>query len=188
MIVKQNYLINKQFLPFDVCDDIIKVADQQQQEEATTQDGLNEKVRNSRITWLADRWIYDWIDSYIVQVNKEVGWNFDFIGAEQIQFTRYLEGQFYGWHQDSNFKEQHERKISVVIPLSDSEDYEGGDLQFYDSLQRPEAKDSRIMKDENTRTRGSIIIFPSYIFHRVTKVTKGQRLSIVLWYKGEKWK
>lgn len=188
MIVKQNYLINKEYLPHHVCDDIIKCAQTQQEEDGVTQDGLNEKVRNSRITWLNDKWIYDWINQYIVEVNKEVGWNFNFIGAESIQFTKYKEGQFYGWHQDSNTNGEYERKISVVIPLSNSDEYEGGDLEFYDSLMRPEKTESRILKDESTRTKGAIMIFPSYVFHRVTKVTKGERKSIVIWYQGEKWK
>ena len=34
-------------------------------------------------------------------------------------------------------------------------------------------------------TQGSIIVFPSYMYHQVTPVTKGNRYSLVLWALGE---
>ena len=32
--------------------------------------------------------------------------------------------------------------------------------------------------------QGSIVIFPSYLWHRVTPVTKGVRYSLVIWNLG----
>ena len=46
----------------------------------------------------------------------------------------------------------------------------------------------KIIKLEKLRIKGSAIIFPSYIYHQVTPVTKGERLSIVIWFNGEKWR
>jgi predicted 2-oxoglutarate/Fe(II)-dependent dioxygenase YbiX len=50
------------------------------------------------------------------------------------------------------------------------------------------SEDKKILKDDRTRQRGTIIAFPSFAYHRVTKVTRGERLSIVIWYKGDVWK
>jgi PKHD-type hydroxylase len=100
-------------------------------------------------------------------------------------------GQFYGWHQDvyENLPNGLQRKISVVIPLVDSNEYEGGDLQFYNPMENPnKSQEDKIIKLEKLRIKGSAIIFPSYIYHQVTPVTKGERLSIVIWFNGEKWK
>ena len=73
--------------------------------------------------------------------------------------------------------------------MSDSSDYDGGDLEFYDSVLNPQiSEDKKILKDDRTRQRGTIIAFPSFAYHRVTKVTRGERLSIVIWYKGDVWK
>ena len=36
--------------------------------------------------------------------------------------------------------------------------------------------------------KGSIVIFPSYIWHRVSPVTKGTRLSLVQWNLGPGFK
>lgn len=66
------------------------------------------------------------------------------------------------------------RKLSISVQLSGSEEYEGGDLQF--------------MINQNTvsvpRTKGTVVIFPSFILHRVTPITQGLRQSVVAWLAG----
>ena len=42
----------------------------------------------------------------------------------------------------------------------------------------------RFIKARQAMPRGSIIIFPSYTWHRVTPVTRGTRLSLVQWNLG----
>ena len=66
------------------------------------------------------------------------------------------------------------RKISIVVQLSDPLEYEGGELQISDG------GTNRVCE----KTKGTIIIFPSYLLHRVTPVTKGTRRSLVLWVTG----
>ena len=61
MIVSPYFAISENFLPHHVCDDIIKVAYSQKQQEAEIQSGTDKKVRESRLVWLRDAWIYDWI-------------------------------------------------------------------------------------------------------------------------------
>ena len=38
------------------------------------------------------------------------------------------------------------------------------------------------------RPRGSVIVFPSFVWHRVKPVTKGVRYSVVAWYGGPPFK
>lgn len=189
MILDQLYLIASNALPHHVCDDIVKRASQIKEQEGTVFHGVDKNVRNSRITWLNEKWIYDWINPFIYETNIKIGWNINLTGNESAQFTIYRENQFYGWHRDSLTNEENkERKISVVIPLVDENQYEGGDLQFYDHLQVPTSKNERIVENKDCRKKGSAIIFPSYVHHQVTKVTKGERLSLVMWFIGEKYK
>jgi PKHD-type hydroxylase len=70
------------------------------------------------------------------------------------------------------------RKISLVVQMSDPEDYEGGSLELNTG--------GPIV--EPTKTKGSVIIFPSYLLHRVTPVTSGLRKSLVLWAGGSSLK
>ena len=63
------------------------------------------------------------------------------------------------------------RKLSMSIILND--DYEGGEFEFYGH------------KKSIKPTKGTVIVFPSYMVHRVKPVTKGIRYSVVAWFCGE---
>ena len=70
----------------------------------------------------------------------------------------------------------YDRKLSVVVQLSNSNNYSGGQLEFKET----EAP-------SQFSTQGSIIVFPSYLQHRVTEVTEGVRYSLVCWAEGPRW-
>ena len=149
-------------------------------------------ARNSNVTWMDDTWIYKEIHPYVDAANKNAGWNFQWDASESCQFTKYSKDQHYGWHCDSwqepynkpNNPRQHKkiRKLSVTCQLSDASEYTGGDLEF------------RILDDATGKTKdflcveakekGSIIVFPSYVVHRVTPVKLGTRYSLVIWNLG----
>ncbi|MGB0178111.1 MAG: 2OG-Fe(II) oxygenase, partial [Owenweeksia sp.] len=78
------------------------------------------------------------------------------------------------WHMDFGAGEISHRKLSMTVQLSDPADYEGGDLEFMINQKVVTAP----------RTRGTVIVFPSFILHRVTPVTKGVRHSVVGWVSG----
>jgi PKHD-type hydroxylase len=107
-------------------------------------------------------------------------WGFDLHSIiDDIQFTEYeAGGGHYDWHIDIGPKTISHRKISIVIQLSDPEDYEGGDLELMPgnySFAVPKKK-------------GAVVLFPSFILHRVTPVTSGLRRSAVLWVGGSHYK
>ena len=152
--------------------------------------------RKSDIVWMNDKWIYKEIHPYIYEANQKAGWNFDWDFSESCQFTRYGVGQYYGWHCDSwnqpynkpNSPQEHGkiRKLSVTISLSEPEDYVGGNLEFDMRNQKDWEQDKKKAIHECTeiRPRGSIIVFPSFVWHRVAPVVKGTRYSLVIWNLG----
>jgi PKHD-type hydroxylase len=71
------------------------------------------------------------------------------------------------------------RKLSFALQLSSPDDYEGGNVQLMD-----EAGKSYVMP----RKKGSMVLFDSRTQHRVLKVKKGVRKSIVGWVVGPRWK
>lgn len=77
------------------------------------------------------------------------------------------------------------RKLSMTISLSDPKDYKGGNLRFDFG---PHADHKRYHTCKEIRPRGSIIIFPSHVYHQVTPVTTGTRYSLVAWSLGQPWK
>jgi len=166
-----------------------------------TEDDLKnmKRKRNSNITWLDDSWIYREIHPYIHQANKNAGWNFNWDRSESCQFTKYKHNQYYDWHQDSWDKPYDKpgkidhgkiRKLSVTCQLTDGSEYEGGELEFdfrnYEPHVREEAKHLKQAKE--ILPKGSIIVFPSFVWHRVKPVMKGTRYSLVLWNVGYPFK
>ena len=156
-----------------------------------------QKKRKSEIVWVNDQWIYKEIHPFIHEANKTAGWNFDWDFSESCQFTKYGVGQHYGWHCDSWDKPYDKeddpntngkiRKLSVTISLSDPSEYEGGNLEFdfRNQIDWERNKKSKIKECTEIRPRGSIIVFPSFVWHRVNPVTRGTRYSLVIWNLGK---
>lgn len=147
------------------------------------------KIRHSDVVWLDEKFIYDLIVPYVQAANCNSGWNYDFFRWESAQFTIYKKNQYYHWHADTTTEASLEenankgtlRKLSMSLQLSDEKDYKGGDLQF--DIKDVKKKNT-IITDKKLRQKGTIVVFPSYIWHRVTPVTKGTRYSLVLWNLG----
>ena len=150
------------------------------------------KKRNSNISWINDWWVKKEIKPYVDRANKMAGWNFDITTSEAFQFTKYNKEQFYDWHTDA-FDTPHTdgewkgliRKLSITVSLSDPRDYEGGFLEF--AVPHHEPTKCEFIKARQAMPRGSIIVFPSYTWHRVTPVTSGTRLSLVQWNLGPRY-
>ena len=85
---------------------------------------------------------------------------------------------------DNPNKHNKNRKLSVTVSLSDASDYQGGDLEF----DCGNIKKKRIMKCKEIKQKGSIVVFPSFVWHRVRPVKKGTRYSLVMWNLGHPFK
>ena len=164
-------------------------------QEAKVVDQSLQKSRNSSVAWMQDPWLYEAIEPYIQEANVRAGWNFDWFASEMCQFTIYKEKQYYDWHQDSHHgaydkpgSPEHGmiRKLSVTCQLTDGSEYTGGELQFdtrsYDPHMRDE--DKHVITSKEILPKGSIVVFPSFVWHRVQPVTRGTRYSLVIWNLG----
>ena len=138
----------------------------------------DDELRQSSVVSISDtpenEWLYKRLVEFSVVTNNEY-FLFDLLGFHQeLQLIQYKAGDFFDWHLDFGAGEISARKLSITIQLSDSNEYEGGDLQFMVNHQVVTAP----------RDRGTAIIFPSFIQHRVTPVRVGERRSIVGWISG----
>ena len=146
---------------------------------------------------MEDKWIYKEIIPYVNEANKIGKWNFNWDYSESCQFTKYGPGQYYGWHCDSyNEPYNHPnninshgkiRKLSVTCSLSDPSEYVGGELEFNfnDPLKN---KKMNIKKCTEILPKGSLVVFPSFVWHRVRPIQSGVRHSIVIWNLGYPFK
>ena len=157
--------------------------------KADTVSGGNNEVRSSKVRWIPQDntwfWLYEKLSAMISTANDTL-WNFDLTHIpEQIQYTEYYatEKGHYTWHQDIGPGMLSKRKISITVQLSGPEEYEGGDLELFTGGNYEE--NSFIRAHKGT---GTVFIFPSYLLHRVTPVTKGVRRSFVLWVGGSPYR
>lgn len=124
------------------------------------------------------KWLADKILKTVTDYNKQY-FNFNIsVGVSQIDLLKYESGGKYDWHQDVIWKNPTHRKITMIIQLSDSGDYQGGELQFK----------HRDVDLSEFRRRGSAFLFPSCLHHRIIPLTSGQRQSIVAWVNGTRFK
>jgi len=191
--------------------DIITLMDSQELERATTvgakfnsnannkivstQNTPNEKVRKSDVKFInfdngmgqAD-WIFFRLNKVIEDINNQF-YNFDLNGYESFQYTVYHDHEKgrYDFHMDTimgnNIPDDmyETRKLSMTFLLNEpGVDFEGGDFQI-NSGQEKDAETVPLNK-------GRIIMFPSFMIHRVKPVTKGIRKSIVIWVVGPKFR
>jgi PKHD-type hydroxylase len=140
---------------------------------------LDESIRKSKIKWIhydnRSWWVYDKLVKHIEEANKTWGFAINSI-IDSIQYTEYYEGGgHYDWHMDVGNYPMNNRKISVTIQLSSPDEYEGGDLEFWFGREPEKAP----------REHSLAILFPSYLMHRVTPITKGIRKSLVVWVGGD---
>ena len=161
----------------------------------STQNTPNEKVRKSDVKFInfdnglsqAD-WIFFRLNKIIEDINNQF-YNFDLNGYESFQYTVYHDHEKgrYDFHMDTimgnNMPDDmyETRKLSMTFLLNEpGVDFEGGDFQI-NSGQEKDAETVPLNK-------GRIIMFPSFMIHRVKPVTKGIRKSIVIWVVGPKFK
>ena len=138
--------------------------------------------RNSEVVWLEEKHIMNLVISALLHEANQKIFHYDLTGFEHIQFSRYREGFHYDWHKDCDDSEMTSnkdglvRKLSVMVQLTNPDDYEGGEFEIFDGIHEPIRP--------AIRAQGSVIIINSYEWHRVTPVTKGERYSIVAWAIG----
>ena len=189
-------------LPEDVVEildrDLYTNFDNKMQDSKLYGSAINKEKRNSKNTWIpSTHWIAGFLWHYVQRANRE-----------NFLYDLTCIGEYYNWHNDSSIAVHYKpngndipagesvnnqdahvdylnknselvRKLSFTLQLSDPNDYEGGNVQ----LLNDEGK-----KYIAPRQRGTIILFDSRTSHRVLKVTKGTRRSIVGWVVGPRWK
>lgn len=146
--------------------------------EVSGDEKYKDELRKSSLVFIESdeksEWLFNRMGTLAMSTNNNY-YHFDLLGFHRaLQLATYSEGDFFDWHLDFGPGDISSRKLSLTVQLSDPEEYEGGDLQF--------------MINQNIVTapkkKGTVIIFPSFIMHRVTPITKGHRQSIVGWVDG----
>lgn len=179
------------YAPGVLSDDEIKLVESlasksTMQGDGTLENGISDDyIRKNKISWIEandeSKELYSKISGIVQHLNDKF-YRYDLVEMEDLQYAEYhsnVQGH-YKTHSDDGYKFNLFRKVSLSIQLSDESEYQGGELLFY----RFSTKDPMIAP----KTKGTLILFPSYVIHEVTPVTQGLRKSLVSWVLGPRFK
>ena len=157
----------------------------------------DKKSRNNSVVFLSSQFVMDIFIPYINGANKSSGWNYDIDWLEDVQVAKYGVNEYYGWHHDAtkfsyNKGNGHhinydgrERKLTAVTLLSD--DFSGGEFELSHQVSGAN-DDTEVSVLSVDLSLGSILVFPSFLWHRVKPVTRGIRHSMQMWCLGPPFK
>ena len=166
----------------DECNSLVLFLENENWESTLVGAGVSNSMirRNFSLRVTDANWWVKNLAPVVVEALTEVNrtyWGFDVTGQVEATVLRYREGDHYNtWHSDVGVGACSNRKISFSIQLSEPESYVGGDLVFDTSRE----KDHR----EVLRGQGRMVVFPSFLSHKVIPVSSGVRYCIVGWLKG----
>lgn len=183
----ERYAYVKNLFTKDECEWIVKfVKDKYKMEQGTilsVDEVINPEIRESNVVFISPEtelnWVYGKLTDAVLNINRDF-FKFDLFGfTEGLQFTEYVAPTgHYGQHVDRAFNMGNIRKLSIVVQLTDENEYEGGNFEIMDS-----STPTPLYRDQ-----GTLLAFPSYTLHQVTPVTKGTRHSLVGWVSGKPFK
>lgn len=126
------------------------------------------------------KWLYNRLSKFMHDINHQY-FGYDLTTIAEIQYTEYspeYAGEFCD-HLDWAPSLTRPRKLSISIQLSESNEYEGGDLQLQLGGNHTYVA---------SRTKGDAFIFPAFLLHGVTPITKGIRRSLIIWSYGPEFR
>jgi PKHD-type hydroxylase len=198
MNLKWSYWVYNKAVAPEICDKIIDLLVKSKKnygtighiKETKSKKDKNDlfEFRKSHVAFRKDPFLYRIIHPFVNDANQKAGWNFQWDTSEECQLTKYGKGQYYNWHMDAWPEPYKEgvykgkiRKLSSVLVLNNASEYEGGELQFsYDlNYEKTQVESPEFMKN-----KGSIVVFPAFVWHRVKHVIKGNRFSLTNWHLG----
>ena len=177
VVYRENYLTQKE------CFNLIKSLDTDELVDASLAGDYSENIVNKNIRKTLN---IDFHDENLfkklngaIKVANENYYNYSIESIDTLRFLKYGIGGNYNWHTDIGRSETSNRKLTAIIQLSDENTYEGGDFEY--GITDTTGED--LIK--GNKKQGTLIIFPSFLSHRVTPITKGNRYSIITWMEGD---
>ena len=120
--------------------------------------------------------IHPWL--YQSQLTNRAVYGYDIDWAfqlDRLNYNVYEMNDEYTWHIDGSREKIFDMKLTCLLNLSE-EPYEGGEFYMINSNEKIEF------------TSGMGLVLNSLIAHKVTPVTKGERITLTYFGMGPAWK
>lgn len=129
----------------------------------------------SEVCWLPTASAPDWLVERVTDLVEEAAGQFEFDvshALEDFKLIRYARNNRVAWHVDCAGGPTATRKLTLTALLSAPSDFDGGALTVAG------------YPNELHRDIGDVVIFPSFLAHKVTTVTRGTRHTLIAWAHG----
>ena len=186
MYLNNCYYVIPKAISLKDCNEIIKLGDSGDLKPGEILDG-DQNNRSSKVSWIEHRNLELQLMKLIKLANQKAEWNFSLADFEPLQYTVYNKNDFYNWHIDSlsePYDNGYIRKLSFTLNLNDN--YEGGTFDITSPSPKKDLTETYTI-DLKGFQPGTLIVFPSFLWHRVNEVTKGTRKVLVGWTLGKQW-
>lgn len=170
------------------CSEILQLCNDEFGSDGENQE-LISKVRVSNENFINNEEYKEEFFKHIRTINSIYNFKFDLTTVEDLQYTRYFDGGEYKWHTDSHMAPYNDnasedlqgnvRKFTGILLLNNPIDFVGGEFELATGL----PDDANYVK-EVSLDQGDMVVFPSFVPHRIKPVEKGCRKSIVVWAVG----
>lgn len=178
--IQQPVVFFERKIPSDICDSITNEFDNKNLVSGSLSKTniIDYDIRNVLLKSINQT---HWVNSFLYyfgSLANDSNFEYKIDRLNQVDFLKYTKGMFYKPHIDTSPDKScltHKRKLTVIVQLSDENDYTDGEIEFY--INGPETFTV-------PKTKGTIIIFPSNLPHQVKEITSGVRYSLVGWIIG----
>lgn len=175
-ITKKSVFCLPSYLPKDLCFSVREQWPYGNDERHDTEIGWSAKYYTSRMN--LHHPLNSQLNQYLVPAwNQAIDYyNVDVDVYESYEVKKYIQGDSISEHVDLFYQlKPKERKLTMIVQLSDTNEYQGGDLTIAPF-------------QTGDRSIGSVIVFPSFHTHGVQEVLQGARWSLNCWAWGTFWK
>jgi PKHD-type hydroxylase len=116
------------------------------------------------------KWIFEKLIPVVNETNQKY-FNFNISLIKDVQVLEFSGDAYFDWHMDIGKGNTSTRKLSLIIYLSDTDDYQGGVVQWLQSVSIPNEP-------------GTMVFFPSFLPYKIWPVTSGRSYFMVAWADG----
>lgn len=176
--MKNDYCYVKNLYTPDECAEIRKVLESNVFKQAVDYPA-DRSVKTSDVSLIKfgdAKHVLEKFHNYCLNINQKM-FGFDLFQLNDLDlmnYNTYKVGGEYSWHRDGEKNEPFDLKLTAILDLSPGQ-YTGGEFSLF--------LDSPCVIDQFKGT-GSMIIFPSWIVHKVSPVTSGERVSLAHFLSG----
>ncbi|MDX1660185.1 MAG: 2OG-Fe(II) oxygenase [Gemmatimonadota bacterium] len=194
MILKTPWAVIPGLVSEETCAELEAHGDEQQWHDAREFTGLRDEEaavrRAGEVAWFQSQDLLDSLAETLRSANERAGWHFDLGPIEPLQYSVYGVDDHFDWHSDMHDEpygpdwgpmEGLVRKLTFSLQLRSADTFEGGRFQI--EYGPPDDPD-RVRTIEGLEGPGSLLVFPSFLYHRVTPVSEGVRKALVGWVLG----